>query len=203
LVKEIGLRAAVTRDAAAAAATRARLLDDEACVRALAVEATAKIVGVPRLAIPSVATVGASPLVPTAEIDEQPGTWTAARVELDAYLARLAQVDAALREAKNRYGAGLAKRSDLRGLLGAYRDKAARGGFGEEETLATQFVAAKTVLWQAPCDLTIAEQLVDTYQQSVLAKVTPASSKTSSTSSDSPNHTSTSHTSTRHKNEER
>ena len=180
LVKEIGLRAAVTRDAAAAAATRVRLLADEASVRDLAAQADQKIVGTLRLAIPSVATVGASPLVPTAEIDEQPGTWTAARAELDAYLARLSQVDAALKEARTRYGAGLAKRGDLRGLLGAYRDKAEQGGFAEDPTLSAQFLAAKTVLWGAPCDLSVAEQLVGTYQQSVLARTTPASLRTAS-----------------------
>jgi hypothetical protein len=169
LVKEIGLRAAVIRDATAAASTRSRLLADEAAVRATATEARVKIFEVPTLAIPSVDTVGAPPAVPTAEVDSAPGAWTEARAQLDAYLARLDRVDAALREAATRYGAGLARRSDLRGLLGAYRDRAQRSGLGENDALAAQYEAARTVLYSAPCDIAAAEHLVAGYQQSVLA----------------------------------
>src|SRR5437773_1267527 len=82
------------------------------------------------------ATVGDPPLVPSTEIDIEPGSWTAARGTLDEYLARLATVDAALREAGERLGAGLARRADLRGLLGAYRDKAQRTGHAEDVELA-------------------------------------------------------------------
>jgi hypothetical protein len=169
LVKEIGLRAAVIRDAAAAASTRSRLLADEAAVRAAAAEARVKIANVPTLAIPSVETVGASPAVPTAEVDAAPGTWSQARAELDAYLVRLARVDAALHEAGTRYGAGLTRRADLRGLLGAYRDRAQRSGQAENDALAAQYESARTVLYSAPCDVDVAEQLVTAYQQSVLA----------------------------------
>jgi hypothetical protein len=173
LVKEIGLRAAVIRDAAAAASTRSRLLADEAAVRAIAAEARVKIANVHPLAIPSVETVGAPPAVPTAEIDSAPGTWTEARAQLDAYLAGLARVDTALREAAARYGAGLTRRADLRGLLGAYRDRAQRNGKGENDALAAQYESARTVLYGAPCDIGAAEQLVTAYQQSVLAATVP------------------------------
>jgi hypothetical protein len=169
LVKEIALRAAVTRDAAMAAATRSRLEADEARVHAVAAEAHEKMATVPVLAIPSVATVGEPPSVPSGEVDAQPGAWTAARAELDTYLTRLAQVDAALKEAADRYGAGLARRADLRGLLGAYRNRAERSGLAENEALAAEYEAASAVLYTAPCDIAVAEKLVGSYQQAVLA----------------------------------
>jgi len=169
LVKEIALRAAVTRDAATAAATRVRLEADEATVRAVAVEAREKMTAVPVLAIPRVETVGEPPSVPGGDIDAEPGAWTAARAELDTYLARLAQVDAALEEAAVRYGAGLARRADLRGLLGAYRDRAQRSGLAEDDSLGAEYAAAHGVLYTAPCDVAVAENLVAAYQQSVLA----------------------------------
>jgi hypothetical protein len=169
LIKEIALRAAVTRDAAMAAATRARLESDEAEVRAVAAEAREKMTETPRLAIPSVETVGAPPAVPGGEVDAEPGAWTSARAELDTYLARLAQVDAALRVAGDRYGAGLARRADLRGLLGAYRDRAERSGLAEDDGLAAEYTAARDVLYTAPCDIAVAEKLVGSYQRVVIA----------------------------------
>jgi hypothetical protein len=169
LIKEIALRAAVTRDAAVAASTRTRLVSDEAKVEALATEARLKMLDVPSLAIPRVATVGDPPAVPGGEVDAEPGTWTTARAQLDAYLARLAQVDAALKEAAKRYGAGLARRADLRGLLGAYRDRAERAGLAENEALDVKYQAAYDVLYSAPCDIAVAEQRFGAYQQAVLA----------------------------------
>jgi hypothetical protein len=169
LIKEIALRAAVTRDAAVAASTRMRLVSDEAKVEALASEARLKMLDVPSLAIPRVATVGDPPAVPSGEVDAEPGTWTSARGQLDAYLARLTQVDAALKEAAKRYGAGLARRADLRGLLGAYRDRAARAGLAENDALDVQYQAVYDVLYSAPCDIAVAEQRFGVYQQSVLA----------------------------------
>jgi hypothetical protein len=168
-VKEIGLRAAVTRDAATAAATRGRLEADEAAVRALATEAREKMSMVPVLAIPSVMIVGEPPPVPSGEVDAEPGAWNAARTALDAYLARLTEVDAALKEAGERYGAGLARRADLRGLLGAYRNRAERSGLAEDDALAAEYKAAHDVLYSAPCDIAVAEKLFVAYQRAVLA----------------------------------
>jgi hypothetical protein len=173
LVKEIALRATVTHDAAVAASTRSRLIADEATLRATAAEARAKIAGAPMLAIPSVESLGAPPAVPTAEIDAAPGSWTEARRQLDAYLAKIDRVAAALQEAASRYGAGLARRADLRGLLGAYHDRAQRCGLGEDDALAAQYESARSVLYTAPCDIPVAERLVSVYQQSVLAAAAP------------------------------
>ncbi|MDQ1458815.1 MAG: hypothetical protein QOI08_299 [Actinomycetota bacterium] len=173
LIKEIGLRSAVTRDAAAALATRNRLVVDETKVRALAGQARLKIVDVPTLAIPSVAVVADPPSIPGADVDAEPGAWTAVRAELDAYLAHLTQIDAALKQAGDRYGAGLARRADLRGLLGAYRDRAERSGLAEDDALAAQYQAAHDVLYTAPCDIVVAERVVSAYQQSVLGATRP------------------------------
>jgi hypothetical protein len=107
--------------------------------------------------------------VPTGDVDAEPGDWSAARTVLDGYLARLAQVDAALKEAGDRYGAGLARRADLRGLLGAYRDRAERSGLAEDNALAAEYAAASAVLYTAPCDIAVAEKLVGSYQRAVLA----------------------------------
>lgn len=172
LVKEIGLRSAVSRDAASAAATRIRLLGDESTLRELAAVARSKIVDAPNLAIPDVRTLGDPPTVPGADVDAEPGTWTTVRGRLDDYLSRLANVDAALREATTRYGAGLARRGELRGLLGAYRDRAQRSGLGEDDALAEEYQAAHDVLYHAPCDVARAELLVGRYQHSVLAATT-------------------------------
>jgi hypothetical protein len=168
LIKEIALRADVTRDAAMAASTRSRLEADEAKVRAVAAEAREKMTVVPVLAIPSVDTVGEPPAVPAGDIDAEPGAWTAARGALDEYLARLARVDAALKEAGDRYGAGLARRADLRGLLGAYRDRAERAGLAEDDTLAKEYEAAHDVLYTAPCDIAVAERALASYQGKVI-----------------------------------
>jgi hypothetical protein len=173
LVKEIALRATVTHDAAVAASTRSRLIADEATLRATAAEARAKIAGAPMLAIPSVESLGPPPAVPTAEIDAAPGSWNEARRQLDAYLAKIDRVAAALQEAASRYGAGLARRADLRGLLGAYHDRAQRCGLGEDDALAAQYESARSVLYTAPCDIPVAERLVSVYQQSVLAAAAP------------------------------
>jgi hypothetical protein len=178
LIKEIGLRATVINDASAAASTRSRLLSDEATVRATAAEARLKIAVVPTLAIPSVDSVGEAPGVPVTEVDAAPGSWTEARTQLDAYLAQLARIDAALQEAAARYGAGLARRADLRGLLGAYRDRAQRSGLGEDDALAAQYESARDVLYSAPCDIAEAERLVSVYQQSVLAATSPREKET-------------------------
>ena len=44
-------------------------------------------------------------------------------------------------------------RDDLRGLLGAYRTRAARTGHAEDPVLTVAYEAARDLLWSAPCDL--------------------------------------------------
>ena len=62
----------------------------------------------------------------------------------------------------------MAKRDELRGLLGAYKAKAARLGGAEDSGLAQQYDRARDLLWTAPCDLAAAEAAVAAYQQAVL-----------------------------------
>ncbi len=62
----------------------------------------------------------------------------------------------------------MAKRDELRGLLGAYKAKAARLGAVEDSRLAEHYDRARTLLWTAPCDLAAAEAAVAGYQQAVL-----------------------------------
>ena len=58
-------------------------------------------------------------------------------------------------------------RDELRGLLQAFRDKAASAGLAEHEKLDPRYAAARQVLWSAPCDLTSAEHQVDEYVRTI------------------------------------
>jgi len=62
----------------------------------------------------------------------------------------------------------MARRDELRGLLGAYKAKAARLGAAEDFGLAQRYDQARDLLWTAPCDLAAAEAAVAGYQQAVL-----------------------------------
>ena len=60
------------------------------------------------------------------------------------------------------------RRAELRGLLDAYRAKAARLGGAENTDLADGYQLAHDLLWSAPCDLAAAAGAVRRYQQAVL-----------------------------------
>ena len=61
------------------------------------------------------------------------------------------------------------QRDELRGLLGAYRAKAAALGAAEDPALTSQYRHARDLLWTAPCQLAEADQAVRDYQRAVLA----------------------------------
>ncbi|NUP47781.1 MAG: hypothetical protein HOW97_10790 [Catenulispora sp.] len=61
----------------------------------------------------------------------------------------------------------LDRRDELRGLLDAYRARAARHGVAESPRLVAAHRAARDLLWSAPCDLAGAEYAVRTYQAAV------------------------------------
>jgi hypothetical protein len=63
----------------------------------------------------------------------------------------------------------LDKREELRGLLRAYKAKAARLGAAEDPDLAARHDEAHGLLWTAPCDLAAAEAAVLAYQRAILA----------------------------------
>jgi hypothetical protein len=96
------------------------------------------------------------------------GRWTRLASELDLLGRELATATAGFREAERAAVAAMAKRDELRGLLGAYKAKAARLGAAEDAALAEQYDRAHDLLWTAPCDLAAAEAAVAGYQQAVL-----------------------------------
>ncbi len=63
----------------------------------------------------------------------------------------------------------LGKRDELRGLLDAYKAKAARLGAAEDPDLSRMYDQTRDLLWTAPCDLDVAAAAVAAYQQAVLA----------------------------------
>jgi hypothetical protein len=96
------------------------------------------------------------------------GRWPRLASELDLLDRELATATARFHEAERASVAALAKRDELRGLLGAYKAKAARLGAVEDAALAERYDRARGLLWTAPCDLTAAEAAVAGYQQAVL-----------------------------------
>ena len=96
------------------------------------------------------------------------GRWTRLASELDLLDRELATATAGFKEAERAVVAAMAKRDELRGLLGAYRAKAARLGAAEDPGLAERYDLARDLLWTAPCDLAAAEAAVAGYQQAVL-----------------------------------
>jgi hypothetical protein len=96
------------------------------------------------------------------------GRWTRLASELDLLDRELATATDGFREAERAVVAAMAKRDELRGLLGAYKAKAGRLGAAEDATLAERYDRARDLLWTAPCDLAAAEAAVAGYQQAVL-----------------------------------
>jgi chromosome segregation ATPase len=96
------------------------------------------------------------------------GRWTRLASELDLLERELATATAGFKAAERAVVAAMAKRDELRGLLGAYKAKAARLGGAEDSGLAQHHDQARDLLWTAPCDLAAAEAAVAAYQQAVL-----------------------------------
>jgi hypothetical protein len=93
--------------------------------------------------------------------------------QLSAELAAVTQQAAAARQAFQSVEGSVAalagRRDELRGLLGAYRAKAAALGAAEDPALTSQYRRARDLLWTAPCQLTEAGQAVRGYQRAILA----------------------------------
>ena len=96
------------------------------------------------------------------------GRWTRLASELDLLDRELAATTARFKEAERAMLAATNKRDELRGLLGAYKAKAARLGAVEDPGLAEYYDRARDLLWTAPCDLAAAEAAVTGYQRAVL-----------------------------------
>jgi hypothetical protein len=59
------------------------------------------------------------------------------------------------------------RRDELRGRLSAYREKAARHGFAEDEDLSARYDRARELLYTAPCDLRAGTRAVFDYQTAI------------------------------------
>jgi hypothetical protein len=114
----------------------------------------------PDIADPPLATLGALAAA---------GQWTRLQAEIDRCQAGLTAAADQTRETERSAAAALGRRDELRGLLGAYKAKAARLGVAEDADLAVRYDQVRGLLWTAPCDLTAAEAAVAGYQQAILA----------------------------------
>jgi hypothetical protein len=97
------------------------------------------------------------------------GQWSRLRAELDRCEAELAASAAQTREVRAVTAGTVGRRDELRGLLGAYKAKAARLGASEDTSVSDRYDRARDLLWSAPCDLIAAESAVSDYQQAILA----------------------------------
>jgi hypothetical protein len=97
------------------------------------------------------------------------GRWTRLGTELAAIDSQAAELTAQCRAAERAALALLDQRDELRGLLDAYRARAARLGAAEDSDLEARYTRAQELLWTAPCDLPAATAAVTGYQQAVLA----------------------------------
>jgi hypothetical protein len=151
---------------ASLAALRAR----ESEVRELVDLVRSKVRPAPNLAVPSVAALAEAR--PLDELSAMP--WPAARAAMEPYLTRVERLGAAFEEVARRHQAALDRRNELRGLLHAFRDKAAGSGLGEDAALEPLFRAAERELWSAPCDLDASAILAQDYIDAVNRAVDPA-----------------------------
>jgi hypothetical protein len=95
--------------------------------------------------------------------------WARLGSELDLIEQELAAATEKFRASERTVVALLGQRDELRGLIDAYRAKAARLGAAEDPALAERYDRARDLLWTAPCDLAAAADAVTGYQQAVLA----------------------------------
>jgi hypothetical protein len=98
------------------------------------------------------------------------GQWSRLAAELDRCEAELATVAAQTADLRQTSADAMGKRDELRGLLRAYKVKAARLGAAEDQGLAASYDQAHGLLWTAPCDLAAAETAVVAYQRAILER---------------------------------
>ena len=97
------------------------------------------------------------------------GRWIRLSSELDLLERELAAAATKFIDTERAVVALMNRRDELRGLLDAYKAKAARLGAVEDTGLAERYDRARDLLWTAPCDLAAAVDAVTGYQQAVLA----------------------------------
>ena len=97
------------------------------------------------------------------------GRWARLDSELDLAEKQATVVAKACRDSEQQATALLDRREELRGLLDAYRARAAKLGGAEDSDLDARYDRARDLPWTAPCDLPAAADAVTGYQQAVLA----------------------------------
>jgi hypothetical protein len=97
------------------------------------------------------------------------GQWRQLESELGRCEADLARFGGQTDQLRGSATAAIDQRNELRGLLRAYKAKAARLGAAEDANLAARYDEAYALLWTMPCDLTAAQAAVMTYQRAILA----------------------------------
>jgi hypothetical protein len=96
------------------------------------------------------------------------GRWTQLEAELTRCERELADAVQQTRDSQRSVATALGHRDELRGLLDAYKAKAARLGLGENPDLAARYEQAHDLLWTRPYDPAAAEAAVASYQQAIL-----------------------------------
>jgi hypothetical protein len=96
------------------------------------------------------------------------GQWQRLSDEVDRAERDLTARVASYRAVADAADATLSRREELRGMLQAYKAKAARLGAAEDLGLSETYEAARDMLWTAPCDLGAAADAVAAYQQAIL-----------------------------------
>ena len=121
-------------------------------VQVVAARCREKIQGAPKLAVPDPKVLGDVPV---------------ARSDRVTFEARLTNVEAALQAALVAFTHALDAREELRQLLGAYADMAAKRRVGESAEVAAAEAAARNALWSAPCDVDMSRTLVADYRRTI------------------------------------
>jgi len=146
--------------AAATAAARAARQDAIAARQDIAARVTA---------LPPLPPEIPAPPLPTLAALADGGQWTRLATELDRCDAELGAANAQTADLSQTAAEAIGKRDELRGLLRAYKAKAARLGGAENPDLSARHDQAYGLLWTAPCDLAAAEAAVGAYQRAILA----------------------------------
>jgi hypothetical protein len=97
------------------------------------------------------------------------GRWSHLASELDVIEKRATTTAAQCQQAERDAVALLDRRDELRGLLDAYRARAARLGAIEDTELEARYARARKLLWMRPCDLSASADAVIGYQRAILA----------------------------------
>jgi len=98
------------------------------------------------------------------------GRWTRLQSELDLLGKQAATALRQCQEAERAAAGLIGQRDELRGLLDAYRAKAARLSGVEDQGLDSLYRKARDLLWSAPCELDAATAAVTGYQQAILER---------------------------------